>query len=142
MDNIQRVTAQDVFDTAMSLMDELSHAEGLTIHADTRDYLRRTPAILTVLCGELYRFSDSFERGEPGVRPVYQGPVEYMEQELTLDDFLTRTVLPYGLAAHLLAEEAPAFASFFLQRYQGLLLSQGAAVPTVTETIRDLYGGV
>ena len=132
------VTAQKIFDLAMNLMDELSHDQGLTVHADTRDYLRRTPAILTTLCGEIYKFSDTWEASDVNVRPVFR-EVECMEDEIGLDDFLTRTVLPYGLAAHLLAEESPALASFFLQRYQGLLLNYGGAIPGESEAIQNLY---
>jgi len=134
-------TAQRVFDIAMGLMDELSHDHGLTVHADTRDYLRRTPSILTALCGEIYKFSDTWESCEPGIRPVYP-EVTGMDDEITLDDFVARTALPYGLAAHLLAEESPALASFFLQRYQGLIANYGGAVPTVSEPITNLYGGI
>ncbi|MCL2409439.1 MAG: hypothetical protein FWC96_07475 [Oscillospiraceae bacterium] len=134
-------TAQHVFNISMALMDELSLSEGQPVHAETRDYLLRTPKILTVLCNELYKFSDTWEKSEPGTRPVY-AEVTGMEQELALDSFITDTVLPYGLAAHLLAEESPSLASFFLQRYQGLIFNHGGAIPVVTEPIRDLYGGV
>jgi len=129
---------QKVFDLAMNLMDELSHDHGLTVHADTRDYVRRTPAILTTLCGEIYKFSDTWRAGDPNVRPVFPD-VENMDSEIALDDYLARTVLPYGLAAHLLAEESPALAAFFLQRYQGLIIAYGGAVPGESEEIKNLY---
>ena len=133
-------TAQKIFDLAMNLMDELSHENGHSVHEDTRDYLRRTPAILTTLCGEIYKFSDTWRATDVNVRPVFR-VIERPEDEVELDDFLTHTVLPYGLASHLLAEESPAFASFFLQRYQGLLINYGGAIPGATESIRNLYGG-
>ena len=132
------MTAQDVFDIAMGHMDELNLI-GHSVHTDTRDYLRRTPFILTALCGELYRFSDGSDRGDVNVRPVYPGAIDGMDDEIELDGFLAKTVLPYGLAAHLLSEETPALAAFFLQRYQGLLLNYGGAIPRVSENITDVY---
>jgi len=133
------IAAQHVFDLAMSLMDELSISEGLTVHADTRDFRRRTPAILTVLTSELYKYSDTYDGTDPGVRPVLP-VVEDMSQKIELDAFLARTVLPYGLAAHLLAEESPSFAAFFMQRYQSLIINHGSAIPTITKNITNLYG--
>ncbi|MCL2401954.1 MAG: hypothetical protein FWC90_04855 [Oscillospiraceae bacterium] len=132
-------TAQHIFNLSMALMDELSMSEGNPTHAETRDYLLRTSKILTVLCNEIYTLSDTWEKAEPGTRPVY-AEVTDMNQTLDLDRFITDTVLPYGLAAHLLAEESPRLAAFFLQRYQGLIFSYGGAIPVESEPIRDVYG--
>ena len=65
-----------------------------------------------------------------------------MEDELPLDDGVCRTVLPYGLAAHLLLEENPASASFFQQRYEQLRRRAAASIPDVFQPITDCYGGV
>jgi len=134
-------TAQKVFDIAMGLMDELSLGAGLTDHADTQDYRLRTPLILAALCGELYPFSDTWHKDEPGVRPVWTS-VSAFDEDLGLDDFIARSVLPYGLAAHLLADENPSLAAFFLQRYQELLIRYGGAIPAESERIVNLYGRI
>lgn len=140
-------TAQQVFDTAMGLMDEVS-STGLTDTSDTAEYKNRTLFILNALQGELYQFSDTRatatdEEGDPagGTRPV-SAVLTAMTDSVDLDDFLARSVMPYGLAAHLLAAEEPASASFFQQRYEELLQKYGRAVPAVSQAVEDLYGGV
>ena len=62
--------AQDVFEKAMSLMDELSDS-GAADTADTKEYKDRTLAILNILGGELYPYSDNYEVGEVGKRPIF-----------------------------------------------------------------------
>ena len=125
----------------MGLMDELSTDAGLTDHADTKDYKYRTPLILSALCGELYQFSDTWEKNGAGRRPVLP-ETEGFDTDLGLDDFIARSVLPYGLAAHLLVDENPAPAAFFLQRYQELLIRYGGTIPAESEPIADVYGGI
>ena len=48
-------TGMDVFETAITLMDELNDA-GKYKHEDTEEYRQRTKAILNILIGELYVF--------------------------------------------------------------------------------------
>ena len=132
-------TAQWVFETAMHLMDRT--ANGVADYAHTQEYKSRCVAILNVLCGECFTASDNYAHTENGKRPLC--PVlGGMGEELGLDDGLCRTVLPYGLAAHLLLEEDPASASFFQQRYEELLGRARRSAPTSSHDITDCYGGV
>lgn len=140
-------TAQQVFDIAIGLMDQVGPT-GLTDTADTAEYKNRALLILNALQGELYQFSDTRaiatdQEGSPigGTRPV-SVILTAMTDSVDLDDFLTRSVMPYGLAAHLLAVEDPAAASFFQQRFEELLQRYGRAVPAVSQDIENLYGGV
>ena len=52
-------TAQDVFDAAMGLIDEVNESTGSTDTADTKEYKQRTLLILNMLIGELYMYSDT-----------------------------------------------------------------------------------
>lgn len=132
-------TAQWVFETAMHLMDRT--AGGVADHAGTQEYKNRCVAILNVLCGECFAVSDNHSHTENGKRPLC--PVlGGMEEGLGVDDGLCRTVLPYGLAAHLLLEEDPSMASYFHQRYEEMLSKARRTLPTATEDITDCYGGV
>ena len=134
-------TAQWVFEKTMFLMDEASESFGQADTAQTLDYKNRTVPILNVLRLECYPCSDTRQQAEPGKRPVCP-EITSLDEPLPLDDYLCQCVLPYGLAAHLLLDENPPLASFFQQRYQELLRAAHTSLPTGSEDIIDLYGGV
>lgn len=131
-------TAQDVFNKAITLMDEQSDT-GLTDWSDTQDYKNKTLYILNILRGELYPLSDTFTVSEPGKRPVSKKLVA-MTDEIDLDDVIAQTIMPYGLAAHLLIDENPSAAAFYQQRYEELMRKLGAQIPAKWDTIEDVYG--
>lgn len=131
-------TAQDVFEKAMSIMDELSD-EGQADTADTAEYKNRTLFILNVLAGELYPYSDTFEYGDDGVRPIV-AVIEDFDDNIGLDDYCCRSILPYGLVAHLWLDENPTGASYCQQRYDELKATLSRGLPQVSEDITDVYG--
>ena len=131
-------TAQDVFNAAMGLMDEVNEQTGATDTADTLEYKNRTLLILNVLRGELYPYSDTFEAEEENVRPISM-IIEDFETPIGLDDYICQSVLPYGLAAHLLLDENPTSASFFNQRYEELKAQLARGMPQGSEDIEDVY---
>ena len=133
-------TAQQVFATAMGLMDQLSPG-GAGDSPDTREYRDRTLLILNALRGELYPYSDTCVRDTRGGRPI-AATIRNMDEPIGLDDHICQTVLPYGLAAHLLMEENPGAAAFFQQRYEELRSRLAVGVPARSEDILDLYGGI
>ena len=113
-------TANCVFDRAIHLMDEQNETNGKTRTQDTKEYEFRTLSILNVLRNELYPYSDTYEVRTDGRRPVCV-ELTSMEQPIDLDDALCQSVLPYGLAAHLLLGENDTMADFFNQRYEKML---------------------
>jgi len=133
-------TAQDVFDAAMGLMDEVNEQSGATDTSDTREYKNRTLFILNVLRGELYPYSDTFQdnTAEKGRRPIV-GIIEDFDTPIGLDDYICQSVMPYGLAAHLLLDENPTAASFFNQRYDELKAMLARGLPQESEDIEDVY---
>lgn len=131
-------TAQQVFDIAMGMMDEVSD-RGETVTADTTEYLNRTLFILNALRGELYPYSDTWELEEEGERPIAR-LIESLDSNIPLDDYICQTVMPYGLAAHLLLDENPSSASFFNQRYEELKAGLARGLPTMSADIEDIYG--
>lgn len=133
-------TAQQVFETAMGLMDQLG-ADGAADSPDTREYRDRTLLILNALRGELYPYSDTYDAGERRGRPI-AAVIRSMDDQIELDDHICQTVLPYGLAAHLLMEENPGAAAFFQQRYEELRSRLAVGVPAESEDVLDLYGGI
>ena len=135
------ITGMDVFERAITLMDELNDA-GKFRHADTDEYRLRTRSILNVLSQELYPFSDTFKKNDDwksGRRPVLK-PLADLSEVIDLDDYCAGTVLPYGLAAHLLLDENPSAAGFFQQRYDELKMMLMRGMPTESEDIYDVYG--
>lgn len=132
-------TAQNVFDAAMGLMDEVNEQSGATDTADTREYKNRTLLILNVLRGELYPYSDTYEYGEVGKRPI-AAVIENFTDRIGLDDYICQSVMPYGLAAHLLLDENPTAASFFNGRYEELKANLARGLPQVSVDIEDVYG--
>ena len=126
-------TVQDVFDKMLTLIDAVDDA-------DVSDYENRTIGIINVLIGELFIYSDNWKVVERGKRPIAL-EVQDMEDEIALDDYICRTVMPYGLAAHLMLQEDTTTAAFCQQRYDELkrLLAQG--LPQDSEDIVDVYAG-
>ncbi|MBQ7737033.1 MAG: hypothetical protein IJT62_04285 [Oscillospiraceae bacterium] len=135
-------TGMDIFNAAITLMGELSDS-GETDWADTKEYKDRALNILNTLRGEVYQYSDTYnttsKKSYPGKRPVCP-LMESLEDQIGIDDTLAQTVLPYGLAAHLLLDENDNMASFFHQRYEDLLRRLGIKIPSQWESIENAYG--
>ena len=134
-------TAQQVFDMAMNLMDEINESTGATDTADTREYKNRTISILNILRMECFPASDTYLVTQPGKRPVCPEIPDF-QTPIGLDDGICQGVLPYGLAAHLLLDENPDVASYFSQRYAELLEQYRNRLPAESEDITPLYGGI
>ena len=147
-------TCSDVFDLAMGLMDEVDQDTVRTRTVDTKEYRARTPFIIETLLRELYFASDTFNdpKQPVGKRPIppYIIPSHttitaanletFMNKTIDLDDFVARTILPYGLAAHLLLQEDVQSASFFQQRYEELLRWYRSSIPSEFQATWDYYG--
>ena len=88
--------AQYVFETAMTLMDELNEATGKADTSDTKEYKNRTLKILNILRGELFPYSDTFTAGAAGKRPICTA-IDDFTSAIGLDDYICQSVLPYGL---------------------------------------------
>ena len=132
-------TAQRVFDITMGLIDEANENSGETDTADTREYKVRSLLILNALRGELYPYSDTYEVETAGERPIVS-VIQDFDTPIDLDDYICQSVMPYGLAAHLLLDENPASASFFQQRYEELRNNLSKGFPQDGEAITDVYG--
>ena len=129
-----------VFDRAIHLMDEQNESTGATQTADTKEYRLRTLSILNVLRGELFPYSDTYD-SEDGKRAICPVIVDF-EHPIGLDDYLCQSVLPYGLAAHLLLGENDKMASFFNQRYEEEKAIASRTLPAEWESIEPYYGRI
>lgn len=130
--------AQTVYEMAIALMDSMSDS-GQADVADNDEYKHRALTILNILRGELYPYSDTHETDDEG-RPI-AALIRDFEKPIDLDDYICQSIMPYGLAAHLLLQEDPAAANFFQQRYDELKMRLHIGLPTGSEEIEDVYGG-
>lgn len=132
--------AQIVFDITMGLMDELSES-GAADTSDTKEYKNRALFILNALRGELYPYSDTYKFTEVGKRPIAK-VIDDFKEDIDLDDYICQSVMPYGLAAHLLLDENPTAASYFNGRYEDLFIQLKNGLPNGSVDIEDVYGGI
>ena len=131
--------AQWVFEAAMTLIDELNDA-GAADHSDTTEYKNKTLYILNILRNELYPYSDNYKQRNDKKRPsIYL--IENFEDVIELDDYICQTVMPYGLAAHLMLDENPTVAAFCQQRYEELKAGLQSGIPCMSQDIVDVYAG-
>lgn len=137
------LSVQGVFDKAMYLIDAQNESTGSTDNSDTTEYKVRTIGILNNLIDDAYPASDTFAIGEDGNRPALDDLTSFPD-EIKMDPYIVRSVLPCGLAAKLLSEENPTLADFFWQLYEQRLAKARAGVPASFESIEDglPYGGI
>lgn len=131
-------TGNDIFALAMALIDSLNEQTGEADTGDNADYKVRTPGILNVLRGELYPYSDTYRATDGGTRPI-SSVIASLDDEVDLDDYICQTVMPYGLAWHLLLAEDQVAANVYLQRYQELVARLTRGLPNKSEEIEDVY---
>lgn len=62
-----------------------------------------------------------------------------MTTELQLDDVTSTTILPYGLAAHLMLQENPSVASYLNSRFEELKFMASKQPPSAFEQITNSY---
>lgn len=119
------VTAQQVFETALALMDEVT--ENGTITTETPEYYKtKAVSFINLLQVELL----------PPTAAIT--PITQLDQTLQVNDRVALLILPYGLAAHLLLNDDMAISSFFNARYDELKKK----IPTHAVPIADVYGAL
>jgi hypothetical protein len=138
-------TGTQIFETAMALMGLLDDTGAADISDNLEHKLKCVP-IINLLLQECYLASDSFAVADGGdgiysrTVPV---PIAALANSIPLDDGVCQSVLPYGVAAHLLlsAEDTTGKASFYQQKFEENLVKLRNTVPSAAEEIEDLYGG-
>lgn len=127
------MTGQQVLNIALSLMDEVTD-NGTISEAETLYYRNKAPNILTLLQAELLPLATT-----PTV-------ISDLTTNLLVDDRTAISVLPYGLAAHLLlGDNIDAIndgASYFNSRYEELKRKRKATVKAITDVYNVTNGMV
>lgn len=120
------VIAQDVFTIAMNIMDEISQ-DG-TFSGYPSEYKTKAWPILTVLQSELL--------------PASAMPLSITSEStvVQIDYRSAITLLPYGLAAHLLLTEDQNRASFFNSRYDELKRKRPATITAIVDVLGVIEG--
>ncbi len=123
------VTGKQVYDMALVLIDEVTEV-GEALPDTPRYYEAKSRMILSQLQAELL--------------PVSKQPVVITDltKPLLVSDRLAISVLPYGLAAHLLMTEELNMnaASFFNARYDELKAKQTTSIQPITDSLGVLGG--
>lgn len=139
------ITIQQVFDTAIHLLDEQNESSGATGTQDTAEYKYRTINILNALTQSLYPYSATYDpsmggRPSPQLLSVesYQNPD--FTQPIPLDDALAIGVLPYGLAAQLIVGENTELASWMRGQYNAAFADLRSKAQSTWEPISTPYG--
>lgn len=136
------VTAQQVYDIAIHLMDEQDETSGATTTTDTTEYKLRTISILNSIIPGLYPFSATYDPAKPFSDALLAG--DYSKPDLTqavpLDDSLSLAVLPYYLAAQLLSVENESLATWMKNQGNIAFNDLRSRVPSSFETITTPYG--
>ena len=125
-------TVQEVFDTAILLMDAQDPFQGSTDIAENKEYRLRTPGLLSTV---LPRVTTAL-----GLPPCPL--LSKMEETIPLEENLCRGLLPFALAGLLLMEEDPGRANFFYQSFLEQLKDSGRLQKARWESVEDCYGGV
>lgn len=133
------MTVQEVFDIAIYLIDSQNESTGSTNTSDTKEYALRTPGLINSILDQVYPASDTYTPAVNGMRSTLPS-VTSMEDNLDLDDYVCRNVMPYGLAGLLLTEENPTMANFMWQTYLENLQSAKNGIPTEIGSVEDVYG--
>ena len=115
--------AQTIYNFTMALMDEMLDTGGVDVNS-TKDYLARTPGILTILQTECI-----IALKELGAKVETLDAIKKMTDDVDLDDDICMGVLPYGLAARLLGQEDASLSNYFSSLYNSKL---GDAVKTTS----------
>ena len=132
-------TPEMVLELTIALTDNQDSAGNYKI-SDNNEYRFRTLQILNTLCPELFPYSDTYKVTQKGKRPI----VPYLtafDQEIGLDDYICRSVLPEGLAGLLFADENPSLAGYHWQIYEERKAKLASGLPAESEPIVDVYGG-
>lgn len=138
------VTAQEIFDIAIHLMDSQNESTGSTDTADTKEYKLRSASLLNSILDRAFPYSDNYREAleaAGGKRPICP-KITAMEDEIELDERVCTGALPYGLAGLLLLEEDPSRADFLWQTFLEQLELCRQSLPAVIGEVEDLYSGI
>lgn len=128
--------AQTIYDITMSLMDERKN-DGSVDTNSTKDYLARSPGILTILQTEII-----LELKKVGAKVNSLDEIKKMDSDIDLEDDICFGIIPYGLASRLLAQEDTALSNYFASLYENAFsryLSTFRKL-AVQEKREDVYG--
>ena len=130
-------TAEEIFTMAIHLMDQQHDATGAAAGREVAVYRTRALSVLNGILPAQRPITDTGPEG-PGRPPC--PPLTAFSQAVPVDDALARGVLPYALAAHLLAGEDSDLSLWFQRQYALHLAELQAQTPGRWEAISMPYG--
>lgn len=130
--------AQTIYDITMSLMDERKNDGSVDVNS-TKDYLARTPGILTILQTEIV-----MELKRVGAKVNSLDEIRAMTADIDLEDDICFGIMPYGLAARLLAQEDTTLSNYFNSLYDNAFVRYLSTYKQLVaqEDREDVYGSM
>ena len=131
-------TVQDIFDSAIRLIDEQNESTGSTETADTKPYRVKAVSLVRNLIPRVYPVSDTYAASTDGKRPVCRMP-EALTDELDLDQYICESVLPWGLAALLIIDDdRDKYNAYWDEFEKGIALARNS-LPSEIGEVEDVY---
>lgn len=128
------MTGKELYELALELL-ACKNADG-THNEDCKDYMSRSVGLINILLAENI-WLDRILRRDKSVLPVY---INSLDDALRCNSSMARAVLPYGLAALLVADEDSNAYKLMTDRYlQSIKIMKEEAVGT-RHDIADCYG--
>ena len=119
-------TAQQVFELAMGIMDELTQ-NGAVDPQNTAEYRARTPKLLTLLQSEIASLE--------GVETTL---ISNLTDNMAISDNSCIMILPWGLANLLVLEENETLAAFCKVKYDKFLNTMPCSETDITDVYLEL----
>ena len=129
--------AIEVFTQTMAMIDEMTDTGELDT-TSVADYKARAPYILTSLQNEIIGVENRYRKYNEYIRPV--PIIDLDNQDVQVDDIQANTLLVYGLAAKLMADENKPLANFMQQEFErlsGIFLKPKPQTPLKREDVYD-----
>lgn len=127
------MTVNELYNSALELL-ALKNSDG-SENEDCADYGNRALGLVNLLLAETL-WLDRIIKRDNSVMPVY---VNETSAPLQCNDTLARAVLPYGLAALLVADDDVAMHKLMTERYQNAAKTLKEEAGSIRHDIADCY---
>lgn len=127
------MTGKNIYDYAAQLL-ACKNANG-SDNADCADYVSRAPALISILLAENLSVNRLL-RADSGLRAM---PISSLAEEVDCHELLAVAVIPFGLAALLVADEDSTLSQSLYQRYLLNIKAVKETASSIRHEIEDCY---
>ena len=128
------MTASDVFDRAIQIMDYGDETTGASDNDKTKIFKNRSVALLNVLIAESLSLC--------GIASPYPTVAAISDEIAGVPDAIVCAILPYGLASALTGDSNTKMSNYWRQCYEQAISVYAKDQEAEFMAIEDLYGGI